>query len=129
MKEEIFALIHEGLDSRDFETRRTAKTFANSLKRTTRIMQFEKQKHVRDDGKLYLQQLVFMTKYLLQNPGLPIEEKMRTIQPKLNELEQHQIHQIFLLQHLKKARKAEASRKRKLKHAKKKKGKKKAVKH
>ena len=129
MKEEIFALIHEGLDSRSFETRQTAKIFADSLKRTTRIMRFEKKKHVRDDGKLYLQQLVFMTKYLLQNPGLSIEEKMKTIQSKLKELEQHQIHQIFLLQHLKKIRKAEASRKRKSKRAKKKKLKKKAVKH
>lgn len=117
------------MDSRDFETRHAAKIFADSLKRTTRIMQFERQKHVRDDGKLYLQQLVFMTKYLLQNLGLSIEERMRKIQPKLKELEQHQLHQIFLLQHLKNARKKEASRKRKSKASKKKKSRKKAKRH
>ena len=108
-------MIHEGLDSKDFETRHAAKIFADSLRRTTRILRVEKTSHLKDDGKRYLKQLVFMTKYLMQNTGLPIEQRMRRIQPKLKELERHQTHQLFLLQHLKNARKTESTRKRKAK--------------
>lgn len=106
IKEEIFALIHEGLDSRDFETRHAAKIFADSIKRTSKIMRVERQKRIRDDGKLYLKQLVFMTKYLMQNPGLSIEERMRTLRPKLSELEEHQLRQILHMQRLSRSRSA-----------------------
>ena len=52
---------------------------------------------MKDDGKRYLQQLVFMTKYLMQNQGLSIEERMQRIRPKLKELEAHQLHQLRVL--------------------------------
>lgn len=105
MKEEIFGLIHEGLDSHDFETRHSAKIFADSIKRTSKILKDEKTKHLKDDGKRYLQQLVFMTKYLMENPALSIEKRMHRISPKLKELEQHQMHQILVLSRMEKSRK------------------------
>lgn len=94
-------MIHEGLDSKSFDTRHSAKRFADSLKRTSRILKAERQKRLKDDGKRYLQQLVFMTKYLLQNPGLSIENRMQRLGPKLKELERHQLHQLYVLQHYK----------------------------
>lgn len=118
MKEEIFSLIHEGLDSADFETRHSAKIFADSIERTTRILKEENARHIKDDGSRYLKQLVFMTKYLMQNAGLSIEDRMRTIKQKLSELERHQLHQIYVLHHLRKrgiAVKSPAPKKRSLK--------------
>jgi hypothetical protein len=125
IKEEIFGLIHEGLDSRDFETRHSAKIFADSIKRTSKILKEEKTKHLKDDGKRYLQQLVFMTKYLIQNPALPIEKRMKRIAPKLKELENHQIHQIYVLSRLEK-KTSRTGKKKKTKSAKSKSTKRKA---
>ena len=102
MKEEIFSLIHDGLDSADFETRHSAKMFADAIERTTKILKEENAKHIKDDGSRYLKQLVFMTKYMMQNTELSIEDRMRTIKQKLSELERHQLHQIYVLHHLQK---------------------------
>lgn len=96
------------MNSRSFETRHTAKIFADSIKRTSKILKEEKTKHLKDDGKRYLQQLVFMTKYLMQNQGLSIEKRMQRIRPKLKELEAHQMHQLYVLEHKKKAGKKHA---------------------
>lgn len=124
MKEEIFSLIHDGLDSVDFETRHSAKMFADAIERTSKILKEERAKHIRDDGSLYLKQLVFMTKYLLQNTELSIEDRMRTIKQKLSELEKHQLHQLYVLHHLQKSASRRSAKRpmraaRKRKHSKK----------
>jgi len=68
---------------------------------------------LKDDGKRYLRQLVLMTKYLMQNPMRPIEDRMKRISPKLKELETHQLHQLYVLGH---GKKASARKKGKRKH-------------
>ena len=99
MKDAIFELIEEGLNSSDRFTQEIAKKFAQTIQRTSKIVREEQRHHIKDDGGAYLQQLAFMTDYLLHHPEISLSQRLATIAPKLHEMEQHQFHQLWVFHH------------------------------
>lgn len=99
MKDDIFKLIEEGLNSSDRSTQEIAKRFAQTIQRTSKIVREEQRHHIKDDGKAYLAQLAFMTDYLLHHPEMSLSQRLATIAPKLHEMELHQFHQLWVFHH------------------------------
>lgn len=99
MKDAIFELIEQGLNSSDRATQEVAKRFAQTIQRTSKIVREEQKHHIKDDGQAYLQQLAFMTDYLLHHPEISLHQRLLTIEPKLREMELHQYHQLWVFHH------------------------------